>query len=278
MAVHGPAPTVAVVDESAPIRRWHEAYSDAKVAGEAVIAAAVRQHGFPAVILRPTIVYGPYSFFVTPIIDDARDGRISLVDGGRGVCNAVYVDDVCDAIVAGLQEDRAVGGAFLVNGDDPVDWHTFIHAFADLVDRPKRTDDHAVDAIRDHWRRERSISRGNLGASARLLASPDFHAQLSRVPAVGALLRGTKRLAAMALDDDRKRALKQRLRGRPSPFADAHAPAVRMPGEGRVVREAYRARVANDLARLQLGWTPRHRFGRGVERTGDWLRFARLVD
>jgi nucleoside-diphosphate-sugar epimerase len=52
---------------------------------------------------------------------------------------------------------------------------------------------------------------------------------------------------------------------------------VRIPGEGRVVREAYRARVANALAKRQLGWAPRHRFERGVERTHDWLRFARMV-
>ena len=63
------------------------------------------------------------------------------------------------------------------------------------------------------------------------------------------------------------------------PVADVEIPhvAVRMPGEGRVVREAYPARVANALARSRLGWAPRHAFQRGVERTGDWLRFARLA-
>lgn len=277
MAVHGPDPGVDVVDESTPVRRWREPYSAAKARGEAVVAEAVRRHGFPAVVIRPTIVYGPYSFFVTPIVDDARQGRISLVDGGRGVCNAVYVDDVCDAIVAALSRDDAVGGAFLVNGDDPVDWRTFIHAFAGMVPGAKRVEDHAVAEIRAHWRAKGSIMRGNLRAAASLLASPDFHAQLARVPVLGAALHGAKRMAGAALDDKRRMALKKRLRGRP--VADIEVPHVpmRVPGEGRVVREAYRARVANTLARTRLGWAPRHSFARGVERTGDWLRFARLV-
>lgn len=277
MAVHGPQPDRAVVDETAPVRRWREPYSRAKVDGESVVAAAVRAQGLPAVILRPTIVYGPYSFFVTPIVADAHEGRISLVDGGRGVCNAVYVDDVCDAVMAALAGAGAPGDAFLVNGDEPVDWRTFIHAFAGLVGGEKRIEDHSPDAIRAHWRRQQTVLRGNLGAAARLLAAPDFQAQLSRVPALGALIRGAKRLAVATLDEERKSRLRKRLGARPMPVPGAPTAPVRVPGEGRIVREAYPARVANALARERLGWVPRHGFARGVERTREWLAFARLV-
>src|SRR5690606_29067558 len=112
MAVHGPSPAAPVLTEAnAPIRRWGEAYSDAKAAAEAVVAAAGRRGSLETVILRPTIVYGPCSFFVTPIIHDARAEAISLIDGGRGICNAVYVDDVCEAIRAALDRDDAIGSA-----------------------------------------------------------------------------------------------------------------------------------------------------------------------
>src|SRR5690606_2554631 len=103
MAVHVPSPGVPVLTEAtAPIKRWGEAYSDAKAAGEAVVTAAGTRGALETVVLRPTIVYGPYSFFVTPIAQYARAGHVSLVDGGRGLCNAVYVDDVCEAILAAL--------------------------------------------------------------------------------------------------------------------------------------------------------------------------------
>ena len=71
--------------------------------------------------------------------------------------------------------------------------------------------------------------------------------------------------------------IKARLQGRK---ATAHAddvPAVRMPSEGRVVREAYRSWVSNDLAKARLGWAPAHSFELGARRTGQWMRFARII-
>ena len=279
MAVHGPSPQVAVVsEESAPIRRWGEAYSDAKADAEAVVAKAGARGGLETVILRPTIVYGPFSFFVTPIIEDARRGTISLVDGGRGVCNAVYVDDVCDAILAALENDDATGGAYLVNGDSRITWGDFITTFAGMVDGEKTVHDHALEDIAAHWRSKRPSARDSVTATIRLAGSPTFHAQLGTIPPLGRLIRGTKELVARWITPEQKLLMKSRLQGRSVAAPVDAAPTVRIPSEGRVVREAYRAWVSNDLAKSRLGWTPAHSFELGARRTGDWLRFARLVD
>lgn len=277
MAVHGPAPGVPVLTEDAPIRRWNEPYSDAKAAGEAVVSAAGRRGALETVVLRPTIVYGPFSFFVTPIVQQARAGVVSLVDGGRGVCNAVYVDDVCDAIHAALLRDDAHGQAFLLNGDDALDWRRFITTFADMVEGPKTLHDHALDAIAAHWAAQRPRARDSAVAAARLAASPAFHAQLGSIPAVGRLIRGTKAFVARRVTPAQAARIKARLNGRRA-LAPVHAgPQVPMPDPGRVVREAYRPRVSNELAKRRLGWQPAHSFERGAQRTADWLRFARLV-
>lgn len=278
MAVHGPAPAQAVVTEDAPIRRWGEAYSDAKAAAEAVVLDAARRGALSAVALRPTIVYGPYSGFVTPIVADARQGHVSLVDGGRGVCNAVYVDDVCDAIMAALRRDDASGQAFLVNGDSRLTWSEFIATFADMVDGPKTVLDHALDDIAAHWQSRRPRARDNVTGLFRLAASPTFHAQLATVPLAGELIRGTKSLIARSVSRERKLTLKAKLQGRRAPAAPAAAVPVRMPSEGRVVREAYPAWVTNERAKAALGWAPAHSFAQGAARTGDWLRFARMLD
>ncbi len=279
MAVHGPSPQVAVVSEdSAPIRRWGEAYSDAKADAEAVVAKAGARGALETVILRPTIVYGPFSFFVTPIIEDARRGTISLVDGGRGVCNAVYVDDVCDAVVAAIARDDAVGTACLINGDSRITWHDFITTFAAMVDGEKAIHDHSLDAIAAHWRGQRPSARDSVVATLRLAGSPTFHAQLGTIPPIGRLIRGTKEFVARWITPEQKLMMKSRLQGKPRPAPTNAPPAVRVPSEGRVVREAYRARVSNDLAKERLGWAPAHLFELGARRTGEWLRFARLVD
>ena len=53
-----------------------------KADAEAVVAKAGARGALETVILRPTIVYGPFSFFVTPIIADAPNivGRLLWVD------------------------------------------------------------------------------------------------------------------------------------------------------------------------------------------------------
>src|SRR5205085_6940941 len=86
MSVHGPSPgPQCAYERSATIGRYHESYCDAKAAAENRVQAAVRT-GLPAVILRPTVVFGPYSPFVVQVISAARSGTVSLIDGGGGVC------------------------------------------------------------------------------------------------------------------------------------------------------------------------------------------------
>lgn len=135
MAVHGPDPGPADAHEStARIGRYGESYCDAKAEEEEIVRRAIESSGLPAVILRPTIVYGPGGSFVESILKDARNGRVSLVDEGSGVCNAVYIDDVCDAIEAALTNPHAIGSAVFINGDHAVSWKQFVLAFASLVD------------------------------------------------------------------------------------------------------------------------------------------------
>lgn len=280
MAVYGPSPNMPVVTEgTAPIRRWGEAYSDAKAAAEAVVRSTGKRGSLATVILRPTIVYGPYSFFVTPIVQDARHGRISLIDGGRGICNAVYVDDVCEAIVAALHRDDAVGAELQINGDTRITWRDFISAFADMIEGEKTVHDHSLEEIAAYWQALRPRARDNVIAAIRLATSPAFHAQLGTIPAVGKLIRGTKELLVRRVSPDQKMTLKFRFQGRSAAVAHRAADAlpVQMPRESRVVREAYRSWVTNDLAKARLGWVPAHSFELGVQRTGEWLRFARLV-
>ncbi len=278
MAVHGPAPGPEVLTEAnAPIRGWGEAYSDAKAAAEAVVAAAGRRGALETVILRPTIVYGPWSFFVAPIVQDARNGFVSLIDGGRGICNAIYVDDVCDAIMAALDRDDASGGAFLLNGNDRMSWREFITTFAEMVEGHKRIHDHSLDEIAAHWRAARPRARDSVKAALRLAASPAFHAQLATIPPVGRLIRGSKELVSAAIGPEQKLMIKSRFQGRRFAAPEDPTPAPRTPSEGRVVREAYRSWVSNGLAKARLGWAPAHSFALGARRTADWLRFARMI-
>jgi nucleoside-diphosphate-sugar epimerase len=84
-------------------------------------------------------------------------------------------------------------------------------------------------------------------------------------------------LLSRRITPEQKLLLKSRLQGRSAYRPPPDARPVKMPSEGRVVREAYRSWVTNDLAKTRLGWKPAHSFALGAKRTGEWLRFARLV-
>lgn len=131
MSVHGPAPGPAAArEDTATLGRYGNDYCDSKAEQEELVQAAHDRGDIAATILRPTVVYGPGSFFVTQVVDQARSGSVSWFDDGAGLCNAVYVDDVCDAIDAALSRPAAAGQAFFVNGDRAVTWRAFISAFA----------------------------------------------------------------------------------------------------------------------------------------------------
>jgi nucleoside-diphosphate-sugar epimerase len=134
MSVHGPAPAAEAAREAtAVIGRYDDAYCNAKAEEEEIVQRAMDRGTLPAVILRPTVVYGPDSPFVKQVVAEARTGTVTVFDDGSGLCNAVYVDDVCSAIHAALVQQPAMGHAMFINADRAVTWREFIMTFANLV-------------------------------------------------------------------------------------------------------------------------------------------------
>ncbi|MDR7334162.1 NAD(P)-dependent oxidoreductase [Roseateles asaccharophilus] len=152
MSVHGPKPgTEAAREETARVGRYGDEYSDSKAEQEEIVQAAFERGDLPAVILRPTVVYGLGGHFERQIIRQALSGEVKLFDGGQGICNAVFVDDVCDAIEAALVNEDALGKPMFINSDDTVTWGQFIRSFASLVEpNPRFVDRSSAEAIR-YW-------------------------------------------------------------------------------------------------------------------------------
>jgi nucleoside-diphosphate-sugar epimerase len=93
-------------------------YAHIKRELETELLNAVRRDGLPATIVQPTIVYGPFSrpWTIDPA-DMLINGTVVLPDQREGICNAVYVDDVVDAMILAAKNPAAVGQRFLVSGE-----------------------------------------------------------------------------------------------------------------------------------------------------------------
>jgi len=88
------------------------AYGRTKAAGEAAVRAAFPQ----AVILRPSIVFGPEDQFFNRFAGMARLLPFMPVVAGGTRFQPVYVGDVADAVVAAATRDDAAGRTFELGG------------------------------------------------------------------------------------------------------------------------------------------------------------------
>ncbi len=99
-------------------------YGGSKLEAERVVQQ-YQQSGLAATILQPTIVYGPWAYWTTHIAQQLSQGTVALPDGGRGLCNAVYIDDVVQAVLLSLRRETAAPGPFLISGAEPVTWRDY---------------------------------------------------------------------------------------------------------------------------------------------------------
>jgi nucleoside-diphosphate-sugar epimerase len=121
-------------------------YPDAKIEAEK-LCWEYYQKGVPVTILRPSIVYGPFSLtWVVGYALRLLSGNWGLFkEYGDGICNLIYVDDLVNAILLGAYRDAAIGEVFNVNGPDRVTWNQFFQKFNDLLGGPPL---HEIDSTK----------------------------------------------------------------------------------------------------------------------------------
>jgi nucleoside-diphosphate-sugar epimerase len=120
------------VGEQHPRRSRGIPYIGTKIAGERLVQQAMREHGLPAVVLRPVMVFGPgCQNYVGEVVRHLRRGSMVLFDGGRHVAGLAYVENVVDAICLAGTVREAVGRTMNVCDDLPVTWREYFDALSD---------------------------------------------------------------------------------------------------------------------------------------------------
>ena len=136
MAVHGRRlpPTLT---ETCPFDLNGDAYGVSKGEGEQAAFALGDQYGVEIVALRPTLVYGPGApLWVLNYFQRVKCEQVALIDGGTGLANLIFVDDLVDAMCAAAERPGVAGDAFLVSHPEPVTWRDYLGAFARMCGKP----------------------------------------------------------------------------------------------------------------------------------------------
>ncbi len=109
-------------------------YARTKAAGEVALRAA-----FPgAVILRPSIVFGPDDKFFNRFAGMARTLPFMPVVRGDTRFQPVYVGDVADAVLAAVARDDVAGQTYELGGPRVVTFRALMAMILDMTGRRKR--------------------------------------------------------------------------------------------------------------------------------------------
>lgn len=264
------------LDESAPRKYSGESYADSKLKAEKLASRYFRKYGVPVSIIQPTIVYGPFiEGWTVRVINQLKNERVILPDEGKGLCNAVYVDDVVEAMLLAATRDEAVGEAFLISGEEPVTWREFYAAYEQIlgVNSVILASQSEIAEFNRRYKRE----HGTIHQISTKLRSPNVLIWVSQLPAVARFLRLAEGVIphswwerfknSIVLDDSTRQSGPSASGDKPvRPLTDA---------QNREFRARTRVRI--DKAKRLLGYQPSFDLEEGIKLTEMWAKYANLV-
>jgi nucleoside-diphosphate-sugar epimerase len=273
-AVYGLTPPPGSETEDAPTPATGDEYCDNKARAERSVLRFFKR-GLPAVILRPSIVYGAYSAWSTRLVDDLRNDRATFIDGGRGACNTTYIENLVDAVFLSLENDAALGQTFFITDGERITWGDFIRAHIAMMDPQPRVRDISGEVIAEYYKQRPGMLMGSLKASGRALRSREFRQLLLQVPVTERVL-GRAWAWLASLPEDRREKLRSRLGVRRQPVRKQGSDSF-MPDETTLATQTGTVFFKIDRARQVLGFKPRVPFRAGIATVEQWLRYANYL-
>ena len=250
------------LDESNP-RKSAYPYGRSKIRAEQILLREVKENDFPAVLLQPTIVYGPYCqpWTMGPAQQMKTNG-VALVDDGMGLCNAVYVDDVVQAIILSLESEKANGEAMLISARQAIRWLEFYQAFGRISGK----EDNISFCDKDDAIRNFRKAGSSLTYLSNLFRSPNLWRKLVNIP----LLQKAARWVERKSSRDIKTAVNSRVKS--VVIKKPAGSIVAIPPE-RANLLASKTTVSIAQAENLIGYQPRYSFEEGMSRTADFLHW-----
>jgi nucleoside-diphosphate-sugar epimerase len=271
ISVYGWTPDGDLTENSSPGRLFDE-YCRDKNAAEKLALYYHRKKGLPVTVLQPTVVYGPFSrpWTVGPL-KQLQNMQVVLPDEGRGFCNAVYIDDVVDAIVRAASVREAVGERFLISGAKPVTWRDFYGAYEDMLglrSTISMTEPELRKELRGHpW-------RDLLRDCVSFIQHPKVNHRIQST----FLLRTPYETLRHILPRRWRDKLKGAASGPALSGPTTASKPKRLPHVAFFRWLAARTHVRIDKARQLLGYAPQFDFEAGMLRTRLWAEWAALLN
>ena len=132
VAVYGNNPPHIVTEET-PVKFSNDEYGNSKIIAERICMDYYKK-GLPITIIRPTIVFGPFSpIWTIGVIKRIRLGGWDRVKGLDGLCNPVYIDDLVEVLFLCIEKDQSAGEIFIISGDCAIPWNEYYEAYYKMI-------------------------------------------------------------------------------------------------------------------------------------------------
>ncbi|MEW6673307.1 MAG: NAD-dependent epimerase/dehydratase family protein [Thermodesulfobacteriota bacterium] len=283
-SVYGDTPDGDLNEDSTRLSS-DDPYTQNKQAAEDLVLKYTRHFGLPAVIIQPTIVYGPYSkpWTIGPV-DQLQKGRVALVDNGQGVCNAVYIDDVIQAMLLAATKEKAIGEVFLISGKEPISWKEFYHAFEQGIGSARTIfmTDAEIDALRNsRFNPAKSRPAGIIKSLASILKDQLLWEKIYNIPGIKIKAEWIKEKFPGAYDFAITKILglsrtATAKSDRPMKATDINGDII-IPDLTRQALLRSRTRVCIDRAQKILGYQPQYSFEDGMALTREFLKWGNYL-
>jgi predicted dehydrogenase/nucleoside-diphosphate-sugar epimerase len=126
-----------IIDENSPLVYTGNEYNQTKIDAEKVCWEYLEK-GVPITILRPPIVFGPYSknwsVHCARMLLGRKWGIYENI--GEGKCNLVYIDDLVKVILLSLKHPKAIGHAFNINNQEVITWNEYFMRYNEAMGLP----------------------------------------------------------------------------------------------------------------------------------------------
>jgi len=126
------------INETCPLSDSPSPYGRAKIEAEK-ICRAYGLKGLPISVIRPSIVYGPFSKdWTVRLAERLRSGDWGKFQGiGQGICNLIYISDLVSGILLAAHAKAAIGEAFNMVGPDLLTWNEYFLRFNAALGLPE---------------------------------------------------------------------------------------------------------------------------------------------
>jgi nucleoside-diphosphate-sugar epimerase len=220
------------------------------------------------------VVYGPFApVWTIDVVEQLSRGRVILVNGGEGSCNAIYIDDLISAMLLAAVKQGVAGEVFLISGEAPVTWKEFFCAYEQMLGVSSTVCMSSTEA-ENYWKRQ------NKGLLKELInvfrEEPVIRQRIFRTRRGAAL----KNAVRSVIPSQVWGAMKKRVptNGAVSNPSDPDRRFIIPLTPDAIQFYESKCRVSVDKAMRMLGFRPAFDLQRGMAMTENWLQWSNLIN